>query len=58
MVKMSKAHFVLIAQAIKNLELDLNVKCYIAKCFAWNLQRTNENFDFDKFLKACVEDDK
>lgn len=50
---MQRRHFERISHTIDNLDLDPTTQEYVAKQFADSLSCTNENFDRDRFLRAC-----
>lgn len=56
--KMTKMHFQLIADIIKELNTGVLERHNIAVEFANVLRRTNSQFDWRKFVEACKTDEE
>ncbi len=54
--KMQRAHFILIAETIRNLEVSSQLRSEIAGNFANMCRKTNPAFDWSRFMEACKTD--
>lgn len=52
--KMTRAHFELIANTIRNMPIGKQTRKKIAKQFASNLCATNPQFQSAKFIQVCL----
>lgn len=50
---MQRRHFEFIADTVRDLGLQPDIRAAVAMEFALKLNRTNANFDRARFLKAC-----
>jgi len=53
---MTRKDYVLIAEIVRSLPIDSNLRQTIAQCFAFMLGTRNDNFHCGKFLVACHRD--
>lgn len=53
---MTKRDYILITQIIGNLNLYKPVHEMVAREFGRMLQKTNDRFDYDKFMAACEKE--
>lgn len=52
-----RRHYEFMAATIKGLDILLDDRIQVAKCFARALQDTNPLFDADRFVDACLSTD-
>jgi len=52
-LKLTRQHFELIAKVVKTAELGTWQREQLALQFMVEMQKTNNNFDKSRFLKAC-----
>lgn len=52
-VTMTRQHFQHIADGIKSAPVDEDTRSRLAEHFATHLSGTNDNFNRDRFVKAC-----
>ena len=53
--RMTRAHFVLIAETIRDLDVPPTVRTILADRFARNLAATNGRFDSGRFVRVATE---